>query len=158
MPISTNAMRSLLSREATDPLLVLVTITHPMIEPLRICNNQTGHDIVSDGQTFTAFPFTVTFASDTDETPRARLQVANTDRRIGAALMLIAGSAPAEVRFQAVLASTPDVIEKSFARFELRNVQITPISVEGDLLQRAYGAEPWPNVRVIPSLFPALFT
>lgn len=157
MTLSTAALRALFSRESTDPLIWMLVITHPAIEPLRLCNNLVGQNITSQGDSYEAFPFDIVVATDTDETPRARLRIANTDRRIGNALQLIAGSEPPMCRIILVLASAPDEIVKTWQRFELRNVRLDAMAVEADLMHPAFGSEPWPNTRVIPSLFPALF-
>lgn len=142
-----------------EAVLVLLTITHPTIETLRVVNNAPradgGNDIVSRGETFLAFPFTPELPTDNDGQPIARLRIANVDRRISESLLDL--RSPPEVAFEIIRASAPDTVLRRYARFELRNVTFDAIEVTGELMQASFGSEPWPNVRVVPSLFPGYF-
>lgn len=142
-----------------EAVLVLLTITHPSIEPIRVVNNAPAedgsNDIVSRGETFIAFPFTPELPADDEDQPTARLRIANVDRRISESLMAL--TSPPELAFEIIRSSTPDTVLRRFARFELRNVTWDALEVSGELMQASFAAEPWPNIRVVPSLFPAMF-
>ena len=112
-------------------------------------------NIVSRGETYIAFPFTPELPTDNEEQPTARLRIANVDRRISESLMHL--TSPPELAFEIIRSSEPDEVLRRFARFELRNVTWDAIEVAGDLMQATFAAEPWPNIRVVPSLFPSLF-
>lgn len=147
------------SLEIDEAILILLTITHPTIEPLRLVNNDPrpdgSTDIVSRGETYLAYPFEPELPTDNDEQPVARLRIANVDRRIAESLMHL--TSPPELAFEIIRSVEPDVVLRRFARFELRNVTWDAIEVTGELMQASFAAEPWPNIRVVPSLFPALF-
>ena len=156
MALTPYAISVLLSREQTDPLIVLLTIEHPELgAPILVARNAVGNDITSLGRTFQAFPFDIELATDTDQAPQARLTIMNVDRRIGRAVRVI--KTPATVHFECILASTPDSIEKSYRRFKLRNVRVNALEVSGTLSQFDGSREPWPYQRVTPSEFPAIF-
>lgn len=156
MALTPYAISVLLSREQTDPFIVLLTIEHPELgAPIRVARNVVGEDIVSRGETFQAFPFDIDLASDTENAPVARIVVMNADRRVGDALQRIKTACTCS--FELVLASTPDIVEKRYARFRLRNVIGDALTISGDLLQFEGSSEPWPYKRVLPSLFPAIF-
>lgn len=148
--------RVLLSRESGEAIIVLITIMHPSLpEPVRLCLNQPGKDITSNGEVFKATFFDVRLVSDTEEQPSARLTVANVNREVGA---LIDGldDAPT-ITIDIVLASNPDRIEKSFPQLLLRRASWDASMAEGDLGVEDYDNTPWPGMAVTPALFPAMF-
>lgn len=150
-----------------EAILVLLTITHPSIEPIRVVNNAPAedgaNDIVSRGETFIAFPFTLELPGDTEEEPTARIRIANVpyeddagnDRRVSDSLRAL--TSPPEMAMEIIRSSDPDTVLRRFARFELRTATADAIEVSGELGQAAYGSEPYPNIRVVPSLIPSLF-
>ena len=155
MPLSTAAIRSLISRESGDAIIILLTLTHPTIEILRVARNIVGQDIVSRGETYKAFPFDVTLPSDDEDVPRVTLRIANVDRRISFALMEL--TSPPLVAFEIIEASQPDIVLRRYARFELQNITWDAMEVQGDLAQASLVTEPWPNIRCLPSNMPAMF-
>ena len=153
---SSEFIRTLLGREQSDPLLILLTIEHAEIgAPIRVVRNAVGSDIVSNGETFTAFPFDIDIATDTDGAPRASINLMSVDRRIGNAILNL--KTPPQIAFETILASAPDRVETRYARFKLRNITIDAVIISGELSQVEYSGEPWPNKRVLPSTFPAIF-
>lgn len=148
--------RVLLSRESGEAIIILVTITHPSLEtPVRVCLNTPGFDIVSNGYTFTATFFDVVLVSDNDQSPTARLRIANVNRQVGALIDEI-NDAPT-VRIDVVLASNPDRLERSFKQMKLRRATWDASMVEGELALADFQNTPWPGTSTTPALFPALF-
>lgn len=145
--------------EIDDAVLLLVTITHPTIEPIRVVNNSPAADgsgdIVSRGEIYQAFPFMPELPNNVDELPRARITIANVDRRISESLANL-DSSPI-IAFEIVTASNPDNVLLRFPRFELVVVTWDHVMVEGELTQAPYASEPYGYIRVIPSIFPAMF-
>lgn len=145
--------------EIDEAVLLLVTLTHPTIETVRVVNNSPAQDgsgdIVSRGETYLAYPFRPQLPNNTDEQPRAKITIANIDRRISESLMNLESSP--KIAFEIVTASDPNTVQMRFPQFELVNVTWDAIQVEGELTQASYAAEPYGPIRVIPSLFPALF-
>jgi hypothetical protein len=153
--ISSAALAALLTREDDDPLILLLTITHPQIDTIWLARNVVGKNITSRGTTFTAAPIAVQLATDTDDQPTMRITIPNVDRAIG--LALLASSGPLTVAVEAVLASNPDDVIRRYARFELVDLQFDALAVSGELRQARLTSEPYPNVRVTPNKFPAFF-
>lgn len=145
--------------EIDDTPLLLATITHPAIETIRVVNNMPREDgsgdIVSRGATFLAFPFQAGLPANTDEQPRVTLTIANVDRQISESLENL-DTAPF-VALEIVKASEPNNVLMRFPRFELISVSWDAVMVEGDLTQASYASEPFGFLRVIPSMFPALY-
>lgn len=156
MTLSSAAIRSLLNREATVPVIYLLTIEHDdLAQPMRLARNTVGDDIVSNGNTFTAAPFEIEWPSDDEGAPVARLQAINVDRLVGEALESIA--TPAECTLQIVFANAPNTVERQAVKFQLRNAQWDGGFMSAELSQAYFADEPWPKYRVTPNLFPALF-
>lgn len=132
----------------------LISISHPdLAEPVRVTNN--GEAIVSNGDTFTAWPFVIELPGDTEGAPVARLRIANVDWRIGSAIESI--NTPADVSIMLVLASEPDTVQFRWDGLELRNTTRTALEVSGDLALGDYDTEPFPSIRVRAGNFPNLY-
>jgi hypothetical protein len=147
---------TLLARQADKVLVALLTVSHAdLAAPLRLCTGMPGDDIVSGGNTFTAAPFDIGWPNDDDQVPVAQLVAMNVDRAIGQALESI--NDPAEVTLQAVLASSPDTIERTAAKFQLRNARWNAIQLTADITRNTISTEPCPKYRITPLHFAALF-
>lgn len=157
MALSAEAIRSLTRRESDRPVILLLTIAHADIAGgvMRLCDNSPGDNIVSNGNTFTAAPFTLDWPSDDEGAPVARLQAINVDRVIGLALEALV--TPAVCTLQAVLSTSPDTIERQGLKFELRNTRWDGGFMSAELTQASFLQEPWPRWRVTPRDFPSLF-
>lgn len=165
--MDSSAVSKFFQLEIDEAILVLLTITHPTIEPVRVVNNapaeEGANDIISRGERFIAYPFSPELPTDTDEQPRARLRIGNVtyedangvERKVSDSLENL--TSPPEIAFEIIRSSDPDTVLRRYARFELRNVKWDASEVSGELAQASFASEPWPNIRVTPSLFPALF-
>lgn len=142
------AIEAALARETRQVFTALLDLDHETwIDTIRIANNT--EDVVSGGKTYRAFPFKLIRPSETDEVPEARLTMANVDQVIGQRLNAI--STPIDVVITIVLAETPDVVERSWPGFELRNVRWNALFAEGTLTQRQFTRELWPPRRLTPT-------
>jgi hypothetical protein len=153
--LSTEAAREqAVAQHSDDPFLVLLTLTHETLdEPIYVVRNR--EPVVSNGRTFIAYPFEIELPTDTDEAPQARITIANVSRRIGRALEKLV--TPPMAKIELALASSPDVIERTYEGFEISNVSWTATQMTATLQVRHYWDEPWPRKRVTPSKFPGLF-
>jgi hypothetical protein len=151
MAFSPAALRLIMARSSKEFWLWLLTIDHAdWAGPIRwVKNNQ---DIASNGETFEKCDFALTIPGTSG---RARLAMPNASREIGFALKAMQG--PAEVRFQAVLASDADAVQLDFPGYRLRNVGLSALIAEGDLLRGSDDEEPYPKVRVTPAGFKPWF-
>lgn len=155
MALSASGIAAFLGYAPDEVISVLLEITHASIAtPIRVTDN--GEDIVHNGDTYTAFPFTIELPADNDQLPVARLTLANVDGRIGEAVEAI--NTPPTVSIKLVLASTPNNVELEFSGFEMRSIKINAVAVEAELYQVSVTSEPWPSLRVTPAKFPAIFS
>lgn len=151
---SAEATRQATAQHNDDPFLVLLTLDHETLTaPIRIVRNR--QDVISRGDTYIAYPFTITLAGDTEEAPSARVTVSNVARSIGKALEQLI--TPPSATIEIVLASTPDTVERTWSNFQLLDVSWDAFRITGTLGVQEYWNEPWPKIRVTPTRFPGLF-
>lgn len=153
MAISDKMKRAVLGLTSEEVAICLLTFSGTGFTTFRVCDNAT--DIVSNSQTFTAFPFTIELPGDREDAPVAQLRISNVDKAIGQAIDAAPG--PVNVKIELVLASAPDNVEKTFDGLELRVTRRTALTVEGELQSAQFTSEPWPKVRATPGRFPGLF-
>lgn len=152
--LSATAVASMNSQQTGEVWLILLTITHPDLPAtLRFVNN--NEDIVSNGQTFTAFPFEIVLPNqDPDTPPRATLRIDNVDRAIVAALRSIT-SAPT-IQFDVILASAPNTLEATFPGMRLNGATYDVAKIEGEIAPEPLFTEPI-TYSMTPSRFPGMF-
>lgn len=149
-------MESVLDPETPHTHVCLITFTHALLDPpIRVCSG--GENIVSLGDEFLAYPFTIALPGDSPDrsTRRARLQIDNVDPVIIATLRSLP-SAPM-AKMEVALAATPDVIEFDWSNFKLGDPQFDAGVIAADLTPRDDSAEMWPVQRYGPSGYPGLF-
>jgi len=151
----TNALKEAAYLQETDDVfLVLLTITHDDITPIRVVNN--NENITSDSNLFVAYPFEITLPDSTgDGTPSAQLVIDNVSREIAESIRSIS-TAP-KVTISVIRAADPDTIEITFAPFTLRNVKWDMMKVSGDLSMEDIALEPFPIGQFSPAQFQGLF-
>lgn len=151
---SAAAKRQAILANASDPFIWLVTIDHSSLgSPIRICNNNV--DIVSNGNTFIGFPFSIQPPTDSEQASSASLTISNVSRKITRAIENM-DTSPV-LTLSLVLASTPNTIEVNFAGFTFTDVSWDANSIRATISQAVYWQEPYPRKRVTPRKFPGLF-
>ena len=156
LTVSENPLRrSAFAEQTEDVWLFLLTISHADLpSELRFVDNTVN--IVSRGNTYTAFPFELELPSSTDRgPPAARLRIDNVSREIGEVLRSV--GSPVTVKIEVVRAAVPDMVEAAFEGFKLRNVEVTALEVTGTLMQEDIVTEPYPAHAFTPASFPGLF-
>jgi len=155
MALSARALKAFLGRNSDDVSLSLLTFTHAKLDtPIRVVLNT--KDIVSNGNTFIAYPFEVKYPSDNEGVPEADLRIANVDTSIGDSLNGLIDAMG--VKLESVLEATPDVVDSVWDHFELINVNTNAMVVTGKMVVRSRVTEPWPNKMVNENNFKAIFT
>jgi len=152
---STQFLDAVISASSDQAFLTLLTFTHTNLpSPIRVTNNT--QDVTSGGQTFLAFPFTLTPPSNGEGAGQsAGITVANADRRIAQAIESLLD--PVSVAVAIVLASSPNTIEFEFKYLSLVDVQWTADVLRGSLVREQYTREMYPYHRVTPGRFPSLY-
>jgi len=153
MPVTTDLKRDAWAAESDLPL-VLIEIDHAdLTQPIRVVNDR--EDVISNGVTYTAFPFGISLPDDLEDAPpRARLQISNVSQEIGQAVRTI--STAASVTIKVIRRDTPDIVEMDFPGLRLVNIRMDALSVEGDLEFEDLTREPFPAHIFSPAEFPGL--
>lgn len=142
------------ARFSSDPACMLVTITHPEVETVRLARYPV--DVVSRGETFHASWFEPEWVNDDGQLPRCTLSFPNIDRRQIGQRYIQKATAP-EVTIEIIAISHPDEPLRAVHGLDLRAISIDPISISGDLVGKDHSSEPVGRRTVIPAGFPALF-
>lgn len=146
------------AQETGEVLLALVTISSPSITggPLRVV--QDLHNLTSNGNVYTAFPFEIRLPEDGDDGPaKVRLSIDNIDRSIAVAIKSIPPSNPPTVMVEIVIASQPDVVEITIPDMKLRDVTGDAFQITGELQIDDEDLIPFPEGAMTPQNFPGLF-
>jgi hypothetical protein len=150
------AAKEALYLPSTDAVfLPLLTITSADIDaPLYLVSNTV--DIVSNGNTFTAYPFAIDLPPQDDEvTIGTQISIDNIDRQIMTTLRQIT-DVP-QISLSIVLASSPDTLERGPLPFDLASVDYDAMSITGSLTFDAIFDEPSPAYAITPADFPGMF-
>lgn len=150
---TTTATAAVLGEETSEVFLTLLEITRADGSLIRLVRDTV--DVTSGGNLYKAFPFDLTYPNQTDDEPRATLQVANIDQVIGEEIQALTDPAP--ILFKRVLASSPSTVEDSYPGYELFDVTWDTTVLEGTLTQARYVHEPWPAKRITPDKYRSIF-
>ena len=140
--------------EAGDPFLILATITHDDISTIRLAQNT--EDVVSRGNTFTAFPFEVLLPEQrADRLARATLEFCNIDRLLVPLLRSV--HTPPSIRIEIVLASAPDVVEYGPYDYSVLGSNYDAQTARLECAHEDILNEPFPRDRFTPNTAPGVF-
>lgn len=144
-----------LASQTGEVFLYLLALSHPQMVTMYFVNNTV--DIVSNGNTYMAFPFDLTLPDDREDTiTRIHLVIDNIDRRIVAAVRSI--DTPATFTISVIRAAEPNVLIAGPVSCTLRNVTYGAMTVEGDLAPwENILDEPVPQHTYTPATAPGLF-
>ena len=156
--VATTVIAAFNAQTTTQAFYSLLTVTHPSWgTPVRLVNNT--EDIVSNGNTFSAFPFSVVLLADDDgSAPRLRVSIANTTRIIVSEMRAVAGS---RTRITATLSVVSSIDNNTaiadFPDFDLVNVSYNSEVMSFDLVVDPFMTEAFPALSFAPSLTPGIF-
>ncbi|MYZ44221.1 DUF1833 family protein [Schauerella aestuarii] len=109
--ISLSGRRNILATSSTEPMLVLLEITHvDLVVAIRVVNNT--ESIVSQGNTFLATAFELLLPDDIEgQIPQATLSVDNIGQQLTQWLEVSRGGQGARCRMMMVAPSLPNLLE-----------------------------------------------
>ena len=141
---------------AEEAPIIMLEITHPQLtQPIRVVNDTV--DVVSNGNTFIAFAFTVSFPDDMEGSlPKARLSVDNVGRDMMYWIETTAGGNGSKVRFMQIMRSRPNQIEWDIT-MSLTNVVANPKTISADLSFENLFARQAINFQFRPENSPGVF-
>lgn len=162
--MSAPALAGVLAQETGEVYLLLLTISHASLAtPIRVVNDH--KDLVSRGNTYTAYPFELDLPDDAPgEAPRVRLRIDNIGvpdavdplaRRVSDYLRAI--DSPFTATLEVVLASTPDLVEAGPFLLTARRGEYDATTVSAELAFEDVLNEPYPGDSFTPASHPGLF-
>jgi hypothetical protein len=151
--LSSAALQAIFAQETGEAVFFLVEIDHTTwASPLRMVNN--NENVISNGDTYFAFPFDVHLPADTTQQPRTQIKICNVDRSMTLALRALSTSPT--VTLSVVLGSTPDTIEAGPFAFTLADYSFTATTIQGTLVFEDMLNEPFPQGTFNPAEYPGL--
>lgn len=150
--LSANARAALYAAASDEVWLQLITIEHASIgTPIRLVNNT--EDIVSGGETFTAFAFELLLPAT--DAMQVELVVDNVTRELITEVRSI--DTPLDITLEIVLASDPDTVEAGPFVFQSRAVEYDVQRLRLTLAYEPLLQEPFPAGEYTPLDYPGLF-
>lgn len=166
-PLSSAALRAMLSPDSDDDLIILLTITGTGIsEPIRLADNytqrisETADDVVygvmSRGDAFTFLPLQITLPSEeATAAPQFSITINDVTRWLTPVIRQI-NDAPS-VLMELVLVSAPDVVEASFLGFKMGAIGYNANTVTAEMTVESLAIEPFPSHTFTPAVCPGIF-
>lgn len=139
--------------QTNEAFLFLLTITTPS-EVIRVVNNM--EDIVSRGETYTAYPFSLSLPADTgDKQPNLQLVIDNTDQALVNAIRGFP-KAPS-VKVELIVSGSPDIVEKSIDFLQVSSVSYDALSITIEMRPVNILARKFPAASYSSTEFPDLY-
>jgi hypothetical protein len=152
--LSAQLLGQLFSQESNDPLLALVTLSHPSFSDIHLVNNQ--ENIVSNGTTFNSFPMKITFPTDDGERVR---ELGMEFDNVGLDLLdeIRTVTTPINVKIEMVLASIPDDIQMVFEELKIQNITYTKTKISARLFMDSFLNTEISSEKYLPTIYPGIF-
>lgn len=151
--ISAELKAQLFGQQSGDPFLTLVTLQNSSFVA-RLVNNSS--DIISRGNTYSAFPMKIRLPVDDGVTARDFvIDFDNASREIITSLRSVTDSV--NVTIEMVLASMPSVVQLGFTDLRLGNITYTASKISATIIMDNFLAIEMTSERYTPTNFPGLF-
>lgn len=153
--LSPELIAQLMKTNSEDPFLTLLTLTHPDFPaPIRLVNN--SENIISRGDTYTAFPFRLTLPVDDGETLRevsidfdnVSLELLDEIRSVTTAI---------DVKMEMILASIPDDVQIQLSELKIGNVNYSQYMISAKLYMDDFLSSALTSESYTPTNYPGLF-
>lgn len=154
MTISAELLAQLYYQDSTDPFLTLVTMSSTEFSTIRLVNNP--ENIVSNGQTFQAFPFKLRLPVDDGETAR---EVSIEFDNVSLELIdeIRTATKNIDVKIEMILASRPNEIQISIEELKIQSVEYNKDKVSAKLFIDGFLNTALTSETYGPLNFPGLF-
>lgn len=154
---SVGFIENAVSETSSDPFLFLLTLTHPDLPaPMRFVRDM--KDIISRGNTFTAFPFDIALPGASDGAPQpAQLAIDNVDQSIVQTLRALPPDSPPSGLIEMIMASAPNTVVEDLPIFKFYAATGDRFTVELELNSTLVDEnEPAVQWTLTPAIAPAL--
>jgi hypothetical protein len=168
------AFRERVERPHSDAVpLWFITIDHAdLAEPIRAVSDTLTVDgepgrYLLGGHEYVCCPFRLVPLTDGEEAPRASIELPNVERVIGDTIRRLSTAPRFEIRLYDAADWDRDThprqpLDEPFCEFEARHLRLVDakvdaMSVSAGIASWDYSQEPWPSIRAVQGLLPALF-
>jgi len=153
MALSQGALQAVLASATEKVFLECLTFTHSEISPVRIVNDSI--DLARSEGNFMHFPFKVSASTQTNDRPPAiNITADAVDQRIITSIRPLAGQREkVGIKYEVVLADTPDIVEFGPVNFILDSMSTdsaTQVTVRASFLKGALN-DSFPHKQFAPS-------
>lgn len=153
-PLSPALLAQLYAQESDVPFLMLVTLTHPSFTTIRLVNN--SENIISNGDTYSAFPMRIRLPLDDGESTReVQIEFDNVSLFLIDELRTV--TSPIEVKVDMILSNNPDEVQLSLEDLKMRNVTYNKQTVSAKLYLDSFLNIELTSEKYTPKLYPGLF-
>lgn len=155
--VATTIVQAVNAQDTDNAFLVLLTLTHSSFATVRLVNNTV--DVVSNGNTYTAFPFKIELPASTEDfQPIMTATVYNATIGLVNEVRTIAGSRERiAVRIDVVASSDLDNPVYTVSTFEITNAEYDDTIMTFDMAVDTLIAEGYPADSFSPPNFPGIF-
>lgn len=137
----------------SDPVLMLVRLYESPSTVYLVSNTE---DIISNGNTYTAFPVDITLAEeDGEQKTQVFIEFDNVSLDLIGAIRTTTDPIPCEI--DVVLASNPDVVEMSIKDLLIRNITYDAKKIRATLMQDDFLNSRFPAGSYTPIDYPGIF-
>lgn len=152
--LSTPATEGIFAQQTGQMFLLLVVVNHAEMSAIRLVQDE--EDVVSNGETYTAFAFMINLPDATQaRIAKVKLVIDNTDGRFTSVFRSI--RKPFDVTVSVVLRSSPDTIEAGPFDFVMRNISRDAQVIQGECTFEPIGDDAFPKTMMESQTFPGLF-
>jgi hypothetical protein len=153
-PISSQLLAQFYGASSNDPLLMLLTLSHPSFTTLRLVNNT--EDVVSRGNTYISFPMTIRTPSDDGESTReALIEFDNSSLELIDELRAV--TTPIDAKIEIVLFSELDVVQLSYEELKIKSITYDKNKIGARLYMDDFLNIELPSEKYTPLNYPGLF-
>lgn len=143
------------AQQSEDPFLVLLTLSHPSFPSSIYLVNNT-ENIVSNGNTFLAFPMKIVLPRDDGETTReVNIEFDNVSLELIDELRTVTDFI--DVKLEMVLASDPDFVQMSIEELKIQSVSYNKSRVSARLFMDSFLNTELTSEKYSPTNYPGLF-
>lgn len=138
-------------------LLALLEISHSAFATVRLVNNT--EDVISNGDLYQAFPFSVVLPPDTDDSlPFLRVSLSNVTRELVDEARGIAGSSErAKASIRLVEFADPDTVLAAWTDYDVRGIKYDQNMFQFQMTVETFLVEPFPGDAMNPTNVPGVF-
>ena len=150
-------LAQLYSQESEDPFLTLITLSHPSF-PSDVRLVQNTENVVSRGNTYTAFPVRITLPADDGETTRqCSIDFDNVSLELISMFRTLDSGERIGVKLEMVLASMPDLVQISLDELKVGGITYNKDVISAKLVMDDFLNTELTSEKYTPSNYPGLF-